>query len=228
VPLFIVKHKPKNFTTLNHWFLGEIIFMETDLFSRSKIEEESRTDVCLQESTDLPSEKRVRQAEHDDGESARIKRTKLLSAETELALDSSSITETDSTLSLANQFDKGIEGEMTTASDTIDATDPRGERSDSEVKAPGLQAIYHQDFEEDYNEESDEDWNEEDSYSGDNGSDDDSHDGFFLGVNQNYNELEGNSGDEDEKQGEKFLHEYVAIFTMHSNLSAATRCRNMA
>lgn len=202
--------------------------METDLFSRSKIEEESRTDVCLQESTDLPSEKRVRQAEHDDGESARIKRTKLLSAETELALDSSSITETDSTLSLANQFDKGIEGEMTTASDTIDATDPRGERSDSEVKAPGLQAIYHQDFEEDYNEESDEDWNEEDSYSGDNGSDDDSHDGFFLGVNQNYNELEGNSEDENEKQGEKFLHEYVAIFTMHSNLSAATRCRNMA
>lgn len=194
-----IKHKPKcyNWEEVNSYRVSsDIASMETDLVSRSKTEGDNVSNDLLKGNTDSPGEKRIYQSDDGDNEFTRTKRSKMLSAEAESGSCSTNLIENDiAPLLTGNEADEKLENK--TVTELAGATHPTVKSSDSE--SPGLQAIYHQDFEEDYNEESDEDWNDDDDDSGDNVSDDeDSHDGFFLGVNDRYNELEGNSGDEDE------------------------------
>ncbi|KAH8551390.1 DHS-like NAD/FAD-binding domain-containing protein [Umbelopsis sp. PMI_123] len=173
--------------------------METDLFSRSKVEESEWSEDRTKETSESQSEKRVLQPDDVQDESNRIKRSKVEAAKVEGHSESTNLIENEYVQDLrSNNADESVASKAIPPAELETVTHTSGQASDSEKNEPGLSALY-QDFDEDYNEESDGDWNEGDSDNGDDVSDDDdSHDGFFLGVNDKYNELHGNSDDDGE------------------------------
>lgn len=139
-------------------------------------------------------------AQNSDEEFSRIKRSKLDTAKVDRDNATADLLDSEhATSALGQQQVKVAEAasQGTDSATKMPGTEEAGE--------PGLHALYNANFDEDYNEESDEDWDENDSGSGDDGSSDDDddeiHEKFLMGVNHKYNELEGNSGDEEEDAG---------------------------
>jgi hypothetical protein len=184
--------------------------METDLFSRSKVEESEWSEDRTKETSESQSEKRVLQPDDVQDESNRIKRSKVEAAKVEGHSESTKLIENEYVQDLrSNNADESVASKAIPPAELETVTHTSGQASDSEKNEPGLSALY-QDFDEDYNEESDGDWNEGDSDNGDDVSDDDdSHDGFFLGVNDKYNELHGNSDDDGEDDQGMIIHYLV-------------------
>ncbi|CAM0142160.1 unnamed protein product [Umbelopsis sp. WA50703] len=169
--------------------------METDSLKKQKIQQIALAEKHQREEATFAPEDLSSLAQNSDEEFNRIKRSKLDSKE--IDLETAPINPMESAHGASDLDYQAIKAEETVSHDADSSTGMSGTEQAGE---PGLHALYNANFDENYNEESDEDWDEEGSGSGDYASsdDDESHEGFFMGVNHKYNELEGNSGDEEE------------------------------